>query len=544
MAAPPDGPAPDAAAEPAQGTAQDPAADNAEAFRRQCAAVEAARRLAAAGGPAEAVARHQARGKLTARRRIALLLDPATPFLEIGALAAHGVYDEPVPAAGIVTGIGSVGGRLAMIMANDATVKGGTYYPLTVKKQVRAQQVARENGLPSIYLVDSGGAFLPLQEEIFPDAHHFGAIFRNMAEMSALGLPQIAAVMGSCTAGGAYIPAMADETVIVRGTGTIFLGGPQLVQAATGVVVDAETLGGADLHTSRSAVADHLADDDVAALATVRAILARAPAPPLPGPDLPPEPPLGPAFEIAGLIPQSPRQRLPAREILARLIDGGRLDEYRARYARTIICGTAAIAGYRVGVLMNDGVLYAESAQKAANFIELCCQRQVPLLFLHNISGFMVGEAYEAGGIARHGAKLVNAVATAAVPKFSLLVGGSYGAGNYAMCGRAFGPRLMAMWPNARTSVMGGEQAATVLGLVREEQLRKAGQSFDAEARARFEAPIRAAYEASSHPIHAAARLWVDAVIEPEDTRAFLALALAMAKGGPKGETRFGVFRM
>lgn len=534
---------------PRDAPAQDPVQegvppDNAEAFRLQCAAIEEAARLAAAGGSAEAVARHKERGKLTARERISLLLDPTTPFLEIGRLAAHGVYDAPVPAAGIVTGVGSVGGRLVMIMANDATVKGGTYYPLTVKKQIRAQQVARENALPCIYLVDSGGAFLPLQEDIFPDADHFGAIFRNIAEMSALGLPQIAAVLGSCTAGGAYIPAMADETVIVRGTGTIFLGGPQLVQAATGAVVDAETLGGADVHTRRSAVADHLAEDDVEALFLVRAILARAPAPPLPGPDLPPEPPPSPPSEIAGLIPASPRQRLPAREILARLIDGGRLDEYRARYARTIICGTAAIEGYRVGVLMNDGVLYAESAQKAANFIELCCQRGVPLLFLHNISGFMVGEEYEAGGIARHGAKLVNAVATAAVPKFSLLVGGSYGAGNYAMCGRAFGPRLMAMWPNARTSVMGGEQAATVLGLVREGQLNKTGRTFDPEERARFEAPIRAAYERSSHPLHAAARLWVDAVIEPEETREFLALALAMAKGGPKRETRFGVFRM
>lgn len=518
--------------------------DNAAAFHGQCMVVEEARRDAVAGGSAEAVARHRGRGKLTARARISHLLDPATPFLEIGQLAAHGVYDEPVPSAGLVTGVGMVAGRPVMIMANDATVKGGTYYPLTVKKQIRAQQVARENGLACVYLVDSGGAFLPYQEDIFPDAHHFGAIFRNIAELSALGLPQIAAVMGSCTAGGAYIPAMADETVIVRGTGTIFLGGPQLVQAATGAVVDAESLGGADVHTRRSAVADHLAGDDFEALAMVRAILARSPAPPLPGPCQPPEPPAGPPSEIADLIPASPRQRMPAREILARLLDGGRLDEYRARYGRTIICGTAAIEGFRVGVIMNDGVLYSESAQKAANFIELCCQRDVPLLFLHNISGFMVGEEYEAGGIARHGAKMVNAVATAAVPKFSLLIGGSYGAGNFAMCGRAFGPRLMAMWPNARTSVMGGEQAATVLGLVREGQLSKAGRAFDAEERARFEAPIRAAYERSSQPVYAAARLWVDAVVEPQDTRAFLALGLAMAKASPRRETHFGVFRL
>ena len=513
-------------------------------YDRHRRAVEQARAVALGGGFAQSIARHRERGKLTARERISYLLDPGTPFMEIGQFAGHGLYDEPVPSAGLVAGIGVVEGRLAMIMANDATVKGGAYYPITVKKQVRAQQVARENGLASIYLVDSGGAFLPLQEDLFPDEHHFGRIFRNIAEMSALGLPQIAAVMGSCTAGGAYIPAMCDETVIVRGTGTIFLGGPQLVQAATGEIVDAQTLGGADVHTANSAVADHLARDDHHAIALVRAILARAPARPLPAPPLAPREPLQPVSGIAGLIPADSKQRMPARDILERLLDAGRLEEYRARYGTTIICGTAAIGGYPVGIVMNDGVLFSQSAQKAANFIELCCQRGVPLLFLHDISGFMVGREYEADGIARHGAKMVNAVSTARVPKFSLLIGGSYGAGNFAMCGRAFGPRLMAMWPNARTSVMGGEQAATVLTLVREEQMRKAGRSFTDDERRAFEAPVREAYERASHPVNAAARLWVDAVVDPADTREWLTLALAMAAASPKEETRFGVFRM
>ncbi|WP_436639737.1 carboxyl transferase domain-containing protein [Microbaculum sp. FT89] len=516
----------------------------ARGYERHSEAVDAARRTAIAGGPPDAVARHRARGKLTARERISHLLDPGTPFMEIGQLAGHEVYDDAVPSAGIITGIGMVEGRLVMVMANDATVKGGTYYPLTVKKQIRAQNIARENGLASIYLVDSGGAFLPMQEDIFPDEHHFGRIFRNIAEMSSMGLPQIAAVMGSCTAGGAYIPAMCDETVIVRGTGTIFLGGPQLVQAATGVVVDAETLGGADVHTASSAVADHLAQDDHHAIALVRAVVARKPAQPLPAPPLPPREPLHPASGMAALIPSDSRLRIPGRDILERLLDAGCLDEYRARYGQTIICGTGAIGGYPVGIVMNDGVLFSQSAQKATNFVELCCQRDVPLLFLHDISGFMVGQEYEADGIARHGAKLVNAVATARVPKFSLLIGGSYGAGNFAMCGRAFGPRLMGMWPNARTSVMGGEQAATVLSLVREAQLHKAGRSFTEEDRQTFEAPVRDAYERASHPVYAAARLWVDAVIDPEDTREWLTLALAMAAASPKQETRFGVFRM
>jgi 3-methylcrotonyl-CoA carboxylase beta subunit len=527
---------------PAPGAGEPPYTE--AGYVRHRHAVAEARLLAVSGGSPEAVARHRGRGKLTARERISQLLDPGTPFMEIGQLAGHGLYDEPVPSAGLVTGIGMVEGRLAMVMANDATVKGGTYYPVTVKKQIRAQQVARENGLASIYLVDSGGAFLPLQEDLFPDEHHFGRIFRNIAEMSALGLPQIAAVMGSCTAGGAYIPAMCDETVIVRGTGTIFLGGPQLVQAATGEIVDAQTLGGADVHTASSAVADHLAHDDDHALALVRSILARSPARPLPAPPETPREPVRPGSAIAGLVPSDSRQRMPARDVLECLLDAGRFEEYRARYGTTIICGTAAIGGYPVGIVMNDGVLFSQSAQKAANFIELCCQRDIPLLFLHDISGFMVGREYEADGIARHGAKMVNAVSTARVPKFSVLVGGSYGAGNFAMCGRAFGPRLMAMWPNARTSVMGGEQAATVLSLVREEQMRKASRSFTPDERRAFEAPVREAYERASHPVNAAARLWVDAVIDPTETRDWLTLSLALAAASPKEETRFGVFRM
>ena len=483
-------------------------------------------------------------GKPPVRTRIARLLDPGSPFVEIGQFGAWGMYGETIPAAGIVTGIGMVAGRLAVVVANDAGVKGGTYYPITIRKHIRAQQIARENGLPCVYLVDSGGAFLPMQDEIFPDENQFGTIFRNIAEMSAMGLPQIAAVMGSCTAGGAYIPAMCDETVIVRGTGTIFLGGPQLVQAATGVVVDAETLGGADLHTRRSAVADHLAENDEHALRIVREILARAPGRRAAPPPHAPEAPLYDPAELPGLINANPREPIRAREILARLLDGSRFEEYRARWGETILCGTAAIGGYPVGVLINDGVLFSESAQKATNFIEICSQRGIPLLFLHNISGFMVGEEYEAGGIARHGAKMVNAVSCAAVPKFSVLIGGSHGDGNFAICGPGLRPRLMAMWPNARTSVMGGEQAATVLALVREGQLERQGKAFSPEEREAFRAPILQDYERCSHPLHAAARLWVDGIITPGQTRDWLALGLAMAAGAPARETRFGVFRM
>ncbi|MCC6611784.1 MAG: methylcrotonoyl-CoA carboxylase [Burkholderiales bacterium] len=518
---------------------------NLEAFAIHRAAVAAARATTLAAGGNDALTLHRSRGKLPARERISYLLDPATPFLEIGQLAGYESHKgDTVASAGIVTGIGMVEGRACAIVANDATVKGGTYYPLTVKKHVRAQQIARENGLPCIYLVDSGGAFLPLQEDLFPDEHHFGRIFRNIAELSAMGLPQISAVMGQCTAGGAYIPAMCDETVIVRETGTIYLGGPQLVQAATGEMVDAQRLGGADVHTRSSAVADHFAHDDNHALALVREIVARSATQPLPTPPFPPQSPLHDPSEIPGIISANPRAPLPAREILARLLDGSRLVEYRERYGPTVICGTAAMNGWPVGVVMNDGVLFSESAQKAANFIEICAQREIPLLFLHNISGFMVGEAYEAGGIARHGAKMVAAVSCARVPKFSVIIGGSYGAGNFAMCGRAFGPRLMAMWPNARTSVMGGEQAATVLALVRQGQLQRRGLTMSPEEVEAFKQPVREAYERASNPVHAASRLWIDAVVEPADTRNWLTLGLALAAGAPREDTRFGVFRM
>lgn len=525
-------------------TQSDAFRNNKEAYGGFRDEIARASEQAIAGGSERASRLQRSRGKMLARERVSALLDPGTPFLEIGQLGAHAMYEGEVPCAGIITGVGMISGRPCVVVANDATVKGGTYYPITIRKHIRAQQVARENGLPCVYLVDSGGAFLPLQEEIFPDENHFGSIFRNIAEMSALGLSQIAAVMGSCTAGGAYIPAMCDETVIVRDSGTIFLGGPQLVQAATGVVVDAQTLGGADVHTRKSAVADHYAVDDRHALSLVRDILAREPGKALPAPPMKPEMPLYDPAELAGMVSMNPREPIPALGILARLLDGSRLVQYRERWGTTIICGTGAIGGYPVGVLINDGVLFSESAQKAANFIELCCQRKIPLLFLHNINGFMVGEEYEAGGIARHGAKMVNAVSCARVPKFSLLIGGSYGAGNFAMCGRAFGPRLMGIWPNARTAVMGGEQAATVLALVREAQLAKEGKSLTAEELEAFKEPVRAIYERSSHPLNAAAKMWVDAVVDPVDTRAWLTLGLALAAGSPTEETKFGVFRM
>lgn len=506
--------------------------------------VKAAQRPSVLGGGGKYAKTHIERNKLMPRERINELLDPGTPFLEVGQLAGHGLYEDDVPSGGLIVGVGMVEGRPCMVMANDATVKGGTYYPITIKKQIRAQAIARENGLPCIYLVDSGGAFLPLQEEIFPDEHHFGRIFRSIAEMSSLGIKQIAAVMGSCTAGGAYIPAMCDETVIVKGRGTIFLGGPQLVQAATGVVVDAETLGGADVHTRLSGVADHFADDDSHALSIIREIVAR------PGPKSfrpPPKTPLSPLYdpaELPGLIPANPKQPIPAREILARLMDGSELNLYRERYGPTLICGTGAIEGYPVGVLINDGPLFSESAQKAANFIELCTQSDIPLLFLHNVSGFMVGPEYEHGGIAKDGAKMVNAVSTSRVPKFSVIIGGSYGAGNFAMCGRAFGPRFMAMWPNARTAVMGGEQAATVLALVRKDQRARQGKEFTVEEVEAFKQPIRDHYASHSTPVYAASRLWVDSVIDPVNTRQWLALGLALAHNGPSESTRFGVFRM
>ena len=485
--------------------------------------------LVAAGGGEKAVERHRSRGKLTARERIDRLVDPGTAFLELNALAAWELYDGDAPSAGIVTGVGVVEGRQCVIVANDATVKGGSYYPLTVKKHLRAQEVARQNRLPCLYLVDSGGAFLPLQAEVFPDRDHFGRIFFNQARLSALGIPQIAVVMGSCTAGGAYVPAMSDETVIVKGTGTIFIGGPPLVKAATGQDVTAEELGGADVHTRRSGVADHFATSDEHALAIAREIV-RNLDPPLAVPwELSPveEPELDPA-DIYGLVPEDFRHELDARSVIGRIVDGSRFHEFKELYGTTLVCGFARIEGYPVGILANQGVLFAESSQKGAHFIELACKRRVPLVFLQNITGFMVGKEYEEGGIARDGAKLVMAVACADVPKFTVVIGGSFGAGNYAMCGRAYEPRQLWMWPNARISVMGGEQAATVLTMV--------GDADPDE--------IRATYEAEGNPYYSTARLWDDGIIDPLDTRRVLALGLAAAANAPVPETTFGVFRM
>jgi acetyl-CoA carboxylase carboxyltransferase component len=484
----------------------------------------------ARGGGERAVERHRERGKLPARERIDRLVDPDTAFLELGALAAWDLYDGQAPSAGIVTGIGVVEGRECVIVANDATVKGGSYFPLTVKKHLRAQEVAAQNHLPCLYLVDSGGAFLPLQAEVFPDRDHFGRIFFNQAQMSAEGIAQIAVVMGSCTAGGAYVPAMSDETVIVRGTGTIFIGGPPLVKAATGQDVTAEELGGADVHTRRSGVADHYATSDEHALAVTRGIVrnlhGRKPEPPW---DVAvPEPPALDPSELYGLIPEDFRHQTDARELIARIVDGSRFQEFKALYGETLVCGFARIEGLPVGILANNGVLFAQSSQKGAHFIELCCKRRVPLVFLQNITGFMVGAEYEAGGIARDGAKLVMAVANARVPKFTVVTGGSFGAGNYAMCGRAYEPRQLWMWPNARISVMGGEQAATVLAMV--------GDVDEDE--------IREKYEREGNPYFSTARLWDDGIIDPLDTRHVLALGLSAALNAPIPETTFGVFRM
>jgi acetyl-CoA carboxylase carboxyltransferase component len=486
--------------------------------------------LVARGGPPEAHEKHHDRGKLTARDRIDRLVDPGGAFLELNALAAWGLYDDQAPGAGIITGIGVVEGRECAIVANDATVKGGTYFPLTVKKHLRAQEVAAQNRLPCIYLVDSGGAFLPLQAEVFPDRDHFGRIFYNQARLSAAGIPQISAVMGSCTAGGAYVPAMSDETVIVKGTGTIFIGGPPLVKAATGQDVTAEELGGADVHARLSGVADHYAHSDEHALALVREIVRNlAVARPEPPWDLAePEPPAADPGELYGLIPEDFRQLVDARELIARIVDGSRFHEFKQLYGDTLVCGFARIDGYPVGILANNGVLFAESSQKGAHFIELCCKRRIPLVFLQNITGFMVGKEYEEGGIARDGAKLVMAVACADVPKFTVVTGGSFGAGNYAMCGRAYGPRQLWMWPNARISVMGGEQAATVLTMV--------GQA-DPEA-------VRAKYEEEGNPYYSTARLWDDGVIDPLDTRRVLALGISAALNARIPETTFGIFRM
>jgi len=503
----------------------------------------------ALGGPESARQKHLARGKLLPRERVNALIDPGSPFLELSQLAAYGMYGEThpfeVPAASLITGIGRVNGVECMIVANDATVKGGTYYPLTVKKHLRAQELAGENRLPCIYLVDSGGAFLPMQDEVFPDKEHFGRIFYNQANLSAAGIPQIAVVMGSCTAGGAYVPAMSDESIIVKNQGTIFLGGPPLVKAATGEVVSAEDLGGADVHTRISGVADHYAENDAHALAIARRIVGHLnwrKQPPLSLGE--PHAPLYPAEELYGVIPTDAKKPFDVREIVARIVDGSDFDEFKARYGTTIICGFARLWGYPLGIVANNGILFSESSLKAAHFIELCAQRGIPLLFLQNITGFMVGRKYENGGIARDGAKMVTAVACARVPKFTVVIGGSFGAGNYGMCGRAYSPRFLWMWPNARISVMGGEQAANVLATVRRDGLEAAGKAWSADDEEAFKAPIRDQYEQQGHPYYASARLWDDGIIDPADTRRVVGLGLSAALNADAEATRFGIFRM
>jgi len=516
------------------------------AHHRQLAA-ELERRLqrAAEGGGEKARQRHTERGKLLARDRIDALLDPGSPFLEIAPLAAEEMYDGAAPAAGIVCGIGTVCGQEVVIVANDATVKGGTYFPMTVKKHLRAQEIARENRLPCIYLVDSGGAFLPLQDEVFPDREHFGRIFYNQARLSAENIPQVAVVMGSCTAGGAYVPAMCDESVIVREQGTIFLGGPPLVKAATGEVVDAESLGGADVHTAVSGVADHYAEDDAHALQIARGIVSHfnrrkniALA------TREPREPLYPAEELYGIVPADTRRPFDIREVIARLVDGSEFEEFKARYGKTLVTGFAHLHGYPVGIVANNGILFSESALKGAHFIELCNQRGIPLVFLQNITGFMVGRKYENAGIAKDGAKMVTAVACSSVPKFTVVIGGSFGAGNYAMCGRAYGARFLWMWPNARISVMGGEQAASVLATVRRDAIVAGGGSWSAGEEEAFKAPVREQYEHQGSPWYATARLWDDGIIDPADTRRVLGLGLSAALNAPIEPARFGVFRM
>ncbi|GIX36323.1 MAG: methylcrotonoyl-CoA carboxylase [Lysobacteraceae bacterium] len=508
---------------------------------------ELRQRLARAelGGGDKARARHTARGKLLPRERITALLDPGSPFLELAPLAAEDMYDGAAPCAGLVAGIGTIHGSEVMVVANDATVKGGTYFPMTVKKHLRAQEIARENRLPCIYLVDSGGAFLPLQDEVFPDKEHFGRIFYNQARLSAENIPQIAVVMGSCTAGGAYVPAMCDESIIVKEQGTIFLGGPPLVKAATGEVVDAESLGGAEVHTSVSGVADHLAENDRHALAIARDIAAHFNRrKPMPLDVRPPREPAYPAEELYGIVPRDTRRPFDIREVIARIVDGSEFQEFKARYGKTLVTGFARLHGYPVGIVANNGILFSESALKGAHFIELCNQRGIPLVFLQNITGFMVGRKYENAGIAKDGAKMVTAVACSSVPKFTVVIGGSFGAGNYAMCGRAYGARFLWMWPNARISVMGGEQAASVLATVRRDAIEAAGGSWSPEEEEAFKAPIREQYERQGNPYYATARLWDDGIIDPADTRRVLALGLSAALNAPIEPARFGVFRM
>ena len=518
--------------------------DNQTAHLAALDEIRTAAEAAAQGGGDKARARHLSRGKMLPRERVAALLDPGSPFLEVGALAAHGLYDGAAPAAGMIAGIGQVAGRQVMVVCNDATVKGGTYYPMSVKKHLRAQEIAAENRLPCVYLVDSGGANLPNQDEVFPDRDHFGRIFYNQARMSAAGIAQIAVVMGSCTAGGAYVPAMSDVSIIVRDQGTIFLAGPPLVKAATGEVVSAEDLGGGDVHTRLSGVADYLAEDDAHALALARRAISHL------GPRIfdenssPPEPPAYDPDEILGIVPADLRTPYDIREVIARLVDGSRFDEFKARFGDTLVCGFAHVEGIALGLVANNGVLFSDAAQKGAHFVELCSQRRIPLVFLQNITGFMVGRKYENEGIARHGAKMVTAVASTAVPKITVLVGGSFGAGNYGMAGRAYQPRFLWTWPNSRISVMGGPQAAGVLATVKRDAIERQGGTWSAEEEAAFKRPTIEMFERQSHPLYATARLWDDGIIDPRQTRDVLALSLRAALNAPIEETRFGVFRM
>lgn len=519
--------------------------ENAQAMQQQIDDLNEQLAIVVKGGSESSRQRHIGRGKLLPRDRVEKLLDPGSPFLELSPLAALNMYDNDAPAAGLITGIGRISGVECLIVCNDPTVKGGTYYPMTVKKHIRAQEIAEQNNLPCIYLVDSGGAFLPKQDEVFPDRDHFGRIFYNQAVMSSKGIPQIAAVLGSCTAGGAYVPAMSDESIIVNNQGTIFLGGPPLVKAATGEEVTAEDLGGGDVHTRLSGVADHLAHNDSHALQLVRqsvSHLNRKKNNPLL--TVEPRAPLYDVEELNGIIPTDTRKPFDVREVIARIVDGSEFDEFKARFGPTLVCGFAHIEGMPVGIIANNGILFSESAQKGTHFIELCCQRKIPLVFLQNITGFMVGRKYENEGIARHGAKMVTAVSTAKVPKFTVLIGGSFGAGNYGMCGRAFSPRFLFMWPNARISVMGGEQAASVLATVKRDGIEQKGETWSAEEEESFKAPIRDKYEHEGHPYYATARMWDDGIIKPADTRRVLALALSASLNAPIEDTKFGIFRI